>query len=458
VPAVTHRDYTPMGGMARLWRCREPECLASGPAGTGKTRGLLELCHLRALKYPGSRSLITRKERSTLTQTALVTWDREVCPDLDGVRWCASDLEYRYPNGSAVVVAGLDREGRKVMSGQYDFVYPNEATELSEAEWEVLTTRLRNAVAPYQQIAGDCNPDAPSHWLKRRCDSGRTLLFEVRHRDNPTLWQGNAWTPRGADYLAKLDALTGARRLRLKDGRWVQAEGVVYEGWDASLHVIDPFPVPQSWPRLWAVDFGYTHPFCCGWWARDPDGRLYLYREIYHTQRLVEDHARQMARLSAGEPRPLAVVCDHDAEDRATLERHLHLLTTPARKEVSPGIQAVAARLRPAGDGRPRLFLMRGALVERDRSLADAKKPTCTAEEVDSYVWNLTGGRRKGEEPVKALDDGMDQMRYAVSHFDLAPRVGRSASAGGQPAPAGSPYRGAGAYGPRGGAGYGPRG
>ncbi|NED79967.1 terminase, partial [Streptomyces sp. SID11233] len=118
-----------------------------------------------------------------------------------------------------------------------------------------------------------------------------------------------------------------------------------------------------------------------------------MYREIYRTQRLVEDHARDILRLVRAcaqccgskreahdcqackacrlewtEPRPQAVICDHDAEDRATLERHLGLATTPAKKGKSTGIQAAQGRLKVAGDGRPRLMLMRSALVERDQA------------------------------------------------------------------------------------------
>jgi hypothetical protein len=43
--------------------------------------------------------------------------------------------------------------------------------------------------------------------------------------------------------------------------------------------------------------------------------------------------------------------------------------------------------LRPAGDKKPRLFLMRDALVSRDEALAESKKPTCTEEEMDGYVY-----------------------------------------------------------------------
>jgi len=105
---------------------------------------------------------------------------------------------------------------------------------------------------PFQQIIADTNPDTPTHWLRRRCDSGQMLLFESRHEDNPELWDRTVkrWTVRGAQYMAKLDALTGPRKDRLRYGRWVQAEGVVYNGWDRRLHLLDRFAIPADWPRF----------------------------------------------------------------------------------------------------------------------------------------------------------------------------------------------------------------
>jgi phage terminase large subunit len=128
--------------------------------------------------------------------------------------------------------------------------------------------------------------------------------------------------------------------------------------------------------------------------------------------------------LAYGE-RYKAIICDHDAEGRATLERYLGAGTTAAKKEVGAGIQAVAQRLKPAGDGRPRLSLMREGLVYRDALLDERKLPCCTEEEVESYVWdtmqpklNPDGNYRK-EEPLKLNDHGMDAMRYMVAYLDL---------------------------------------
>lgn len=433
------RPYEPYGGVRDLFAHRswDGEFLMSGPAGTGKTTGILNLLWWYAGTYDGMRGLIIRKTRESLTESVLATWEKFVVPENHPCLQGASRATRRnYVIGnSEIVVAGMKASGRdmtqNVMSTDYDVIVAFEAIELTEEEWEKLTTRLRHGRMPNQLIIADTNPAQPRHWLKLRCNRGQTKLIESRHEDNPLLWDSKTgtWTNFGRKYIAKLDSLTGARRARLRHGLWVQAEGAVYESFDPAVHVIDYFEPPFNWPRFWSIDFGYTNPFVCGFFAQDEDGRLYLYREVYHTGLIVEDAAKQLLTLvgamnpdtgkrdwsKAREPRPKAVVCDHDAEDRATIERHLGIKTTAAKKDVVSGIQAVEKRLRKAGDGKPRLFIMQGTLVARDPELEDAKKPCCTAEEFDGYVW---ADKETKEEPVKVNDHGVDMVRYMVMHFD----------------------------------------
>jgi phage terminase large subunit len=417
-----NRPYRPQGAALELLRSRDREVVLSGPAGTGKSTAALTKPHACCEKYPGARALMLRKTRVSLTESALVTFEDKVVPEghpiLAGPSRGARHA-YRYTNGSTIVCGGLDRPG-KIFSTEFDLIFVQEAIELDENGWEALTTRLRNGKIPYQQLLADTNPDRPTHWLKRRCDADRALMLESRHEDNPLIWDRarGEWTEVGRKYIATLDALTGPRKQRLRYGRWVQAEGVVYEGWNAAVHVIDRFVIPKDWLRYWVVDFGFTNPFVWSAYARDSDGRLYRYREIYRTRRLVEDHARWIVELTKGEPKPRAIICDHDAEARATLERHFGMPTTPAFKEVPVGIQAVAARLRPAGDGKPRLFFLRDSLDQRDAALHEAKKPCCTEEEFDGYVWNTGGGRKQGEEPEKRDDHGMDACQYLCANIE----------------------------------------
>jgi PBSX family phage terminase large subunit len=419
--------YHPRGGAVSLLECRDPEVLLEGPAGTGKTLSCLWKMHVAALKYPKMRGLMVRKTLVSLTASALVTFATQVL-DIGnfGVKFFggskAEPAQFRYPNGSRIVVGGLDNAA-KIMSTEYDLIYVNEATDLTLDDWEKLTARNRYGVMPYQQVIGDCNPDAPTHWLNTRCNEGTTTRLRSTHHDNPRYWDGKDWTAEGQSYVVeKLGKLTGVRRHRLLDGLWAAAEGIVYDGWNPAIHLVDKCAIGDDWPRYWVLDFGYVHPFVWQWWAVGPDGNAFRYREIYYTGRLVTDHAAQGMKLSSGEPRPVAIITDHDAEDRATFERATGLHTTPAFKEVSPGIQAVNTRLRVGDNGKAGLYFLRDARVERDSSLVDLGKPTCTEEEFPSYIWDIRPGVRKGEQPVKADDHGMDSTRYFVADLD---QIGR---------------------------------
>lgn len=426
-------DYKPRGAARELFSCKDPEILLAGPAGTGKSRAVLEKLYALAEKYPGMRGAIVRKTRESITEAALVTWEDKVVPAhhpvTRGIQRRMRQV-YKFPNGSEIAVGGMDK-ATKILSTERDFIYVQEATELEENDWEYLTTRLRNGVMPYQQIVGDCNPDRPSHWLYQRCQSGATTLLESRHEDNPTIWDVNAqnWTNQGAIYISRLDRLTGARKSRLRYGRWVTAEGTVYEGWDPVLHTKPNIPLPKAWRRIWSLDFGFTNPFVGQCWAVDDDGRLWLEWEVYRTQRLVKDHAADMlsragAELLAGSIdwekgiRPTEVVCDHDAEGRATFEEVTGLHTIPANKAIQDGIQVVADRLRIQEDGKPRLFLLKDSLVYRDPLLLETKKPTCTEIEFDAYQWAKgVDGKPNKEEPLDADNHGLDAVRYVCMHL-----------------------------------------
>ena len=408
-------EFTFYGG-AREWTCYHgPEAILHGPAETGKTLSALWKVHLCALKYAKASIVILRKTQTSAYSSVLQTYINKVLMEAPGITAYGGNKPewYDYPNGARVWIAGLDKPA-KVLSSEHDMIYVNQTEELDLQDWETLTTRTtgRAGHMPYAQTIGDCNPAWPTHWMYHRPS---LRMFYSQHRDNPALFDPatGAIMAQGERTMAVLNALTGVRRDRLRDGKPSQAEGAVYEEWNASLHLIPRFEIPADWRRFRVVDFGYTNAFVCQWWAVDHDGRMYRYREMYHTGRTVADHAKQITALSAGE-RIENTICDHDAEDRATLAQ-ANIPNGAARKEVSVGIQAVKERLKLAGDGRPRLYLLRDSLVESDGSLLDARKPKCTEEEVDAYVWN---DKARKEEPLKADDHGMDALRYAVMYVD----------------------------------------
>lgn len=424
------QGYRPRGGALQLWTCRDDEILIEGPAGTGKTRAILEKMFFCALKYPGFRGLMIRKTRESLTDTVLVTFEEKVVPPddpiLEGPQRNLRQV-YRFANGSEIVVGGLDKS-MKIMSSEYDMIATFETTELIEEDFENLTTRLRNNIMPYQQIIADCNPSGPSHWLNRRPQKkGMTRLIS-RHEDNPVLFEikygyfdHKPYYKRsalGQKYLSRLDRLSGVRRLRLRLGKWAAAEGMVYEDYDQEIHILRKrIFIPPDWRRIRVVDFGYKNPFVCQWWAIDNDDAMYLYREIYFAERLVSKHAIDILALSEGE-RIEATIADHDLEDRNTLHE-AGVFTIPAYKDVVTGIQAVQSRFKLPRNKKPRLLFLPDSVVERDTKLEESSRPCSTPEETEGYVFKKADdGKPIKEEPVKKDDHGMDAMRYAVAYVD----------------------------------------
>jgi PBSX family phage terminase large subunit len=429
LPASATGGFCPRGGAIQLWQCKAPEAMLSGPAETGKTYSALKKLDALAWKYPGAQLAMVRKTYNSMAGTVLQIWTKKILgPDSPVQPFGGEHPQwFDYPNRSRVWVGGLDNPV-KVLSGERDAVYVNQAEELSTDDWEVLTTRTtgRAGNMPYAQVFGDCNPDVPTHWIVNRPS---LKVFESRHEDNPVLFdEAGAITEQGRRSLAVLDALTGVRKQRYRYGRWVGAEGQVYE-FDKAVHLIDRMPDGwEHWRKIRSIDFGFTNPFVCQWWAIDGDGRMYLYREMYMSGRTVATHLPTINAQTANEYIE-ATVSDHDAEDRATLAegvkgdhgeiREPGIATVAAYKAVSRGIQAVEDRLKVAADGKPRIFILRDALVEVDEVLRAKHKPLTTEAEFPSYVWQKSvNGRPIKEEPLKVDDHGMDTMRYAVAYVD----------------------------------------
>ncbi len=420
-----------------------------GPAGTGKTFSILYFIHVLLLTYPGAKWLVARKRNTDLAGSALSTF-REILDEHEGVKFFGGSKDrpagYIYPNGSFMAVNGLDKPG-KVKSMDFDGIYINEATDCDLEDIEMCHIRLarrKQSAIPerFQKLLMDFNPGAPTHFLNLRMNEGTTRRLLSRHEDNPFLYDRSTqdWTEAGRRYIAELDTLSGVLLARYRYGVWAAAEGTVYQdSWDRARNVIDHNPVRREWPRYLIIDFGYTNPFVCLWVAEDPDGRYYVYRQIYRTKRLVEDHCVDIALASGwyhllpkehpkhanrptewADPLPREVICDHDAEDRATFEKHMRLYTTPARKSVSDGIQATQARFRPAGDGKPRFFVVKNCLVERDEELARLKRPLCLEDEPEVYIWKRGADGQAKDEPVKENDHGLDCVRY-LSVKDVTP-------------------------------------
>lgn len=411
------------GGAGDFWKYKGQEAMLSGPYESGKTLPALTKLHALLVKYPNSRAFITRQTYKSLIPTALVTYEKKVLPthpdksDSPIVKYGKSRPEsYQYPNGSHLLVVGMDNPD-KILSGEFDFGYVNQAEELTLDAWEKLVARCtgRAGNAPYTQVMGDCNPSYPQHWILHRAS---LIRFEQRHEHNPSLYNQDTheWTEQGKRTISILSSLTGIRKARGYEGRWVAAEGTVYEFTD--IHRIARDKVPEI--RRWylSIDFGYTNPFVCQLWGVDGDDSAYLWHEIYMTRRTVQTHVPAIKAM-IGDRHIEAILADHDAEDRATLHEN-DLYTTAAHKDILWGIQAVQERLKVQPNGKPRLYIVEDACLEFDRVLyreyPGDLHPCCTEHEFGVYAYpSSKEGKSDKEVPLDVYNHGMDAMRYFVA-------------------------------------------
>lgn len=83
---------------------------------------------------------------------------------------------------------------------------------------------------------------------------------------------------------------------RYINGNFDYSEGAVYP--EFSKAIVDPFPVPKNWKRLYGVDFGLRDPTVMLEIAIDPVGNTaYITNEHYQSEQPVNHHAKIMQEM-----------------------------------------------------------------------------------------------------------------------------------------------------------------
>jgi len=81
-------------------------------------------------------------------------------------------------------------------------------------------------------------------------------------------------------------------------GNWHESSGLVIDEWDSSVHMIDPFDIPDHWTRFRGVDHGDKHPAACVWCAISPAGDLFVYRDYLRVGKVPSQIAKEIVELS----------------------------------------------------------------------------------------------------------------------------------------------------------------
>jgi hypothetical protein len=296
--SATYVEPTFRGAALELQSMTDPEIIIHGPWETGKTFGALWRMDSLLRETPKSQGLMLRKVRADMDASCIQTY-KKIVEMRGGVTTYGGESArwFDYTNGARFWVAGLDNPG-KALSAEFDFIYLNQAEQIELSDWETLTGRCTgragNAESP--QIIGDCNPGSEDHWILKRAVGGILKLLKSRHEDNPRLYDDDGLlTEKGVKSMRVLNALTGIRRKRGRDGEWIGAEGLFFEEWDEDLHTCEPFEIPKDWPVWGALDIGRAHPTAWGALTEN-DGTIYLIAEHVKNNWPIAQHCRAIRR------------------------------------------------------------------------------------------------------------------------------------------------------------------
>lgn len=166
-----------------------------GGGGSGKSifvgRKILERC----ISEPGHRFLVCRKVARTLRESCFSQLSGQLSEHYrgKGYKINKSDMKISFKNGSEILFAGLDDVEKLKSIYNITGIWIEEASEISEADFNQLDIRLRGKTAYYKQIILSFNPISIHHWLKKRffdCDNlpekdkKKILTHESTYLDN----------------------------------------------------------------------------------------------------------------------------------------------------------------------------------------------------------------------------------------------------------------------------------
>lgn len=276
------------------------ETLFGGAAGGGKSYGQLIDALLYALKYPKSKQIIFRSTFADL-EKSLIRVSLDLYP-LSIADYNSSKHTWKFNNGSIIDFGYIqyEKDVYQYQSAEYDVIRFDELTHFTEFMYTYMISRCRGANTYPKRIKSSTNPGGVGHaWVKERfIDIGEPNVIhnckletgeEVTRIFIPSLVTDNKFMLEyDPDYIKRLDALPEKERKALKYGDWDIYDGMFFPEFKRSIHIIEPFKIPDNWNRYIAMDYGLDM-FAVLFIAIDTKGKAYVYNEIHKTNLIVSE-------------------------------------------------------------------------------------------------------------------------------------------------------------------------
>ena len=203
-----------------------------GARGGGKSWAVRTKAKLLALRYPGIKLLIVRRSYPELINNHINVLRAEL---LGLAKYNDKDKVLRFDNGSTIhfMYCAKDGDLDRMQGVEYDVIFLDEATQLSEYQMKTVSACLRGVNDFPKRIYYTCNPGGQGHgfikriFLDRRYEAGENpadfSFIQSLVTDNRILME------RQPDYVKQLEALPEKLRRAWLDGDWDVFEGQFFE-------------------------------------------------------------------------------------------------------------------------------------------------------------------------------------------------------------------------------------
>ena len=244
-----------------------------GGAGSGKSYFITQKIIVRCCAEP-IKVLVCRRYATTLRNTVFALF-KDILSKwklTPYVKINESDFRIKFPNGSEIIMIGLDDECKLLSLANISTIWIEEAFEVEKPKVEQLNLRMRGDAAN-QQIIMSYNPISKNHWLYEFCVENPPKSFKYHHstfRDNPFLNQEYI------DALLELYTRNPQKALVFCDGEYgVDAEGLVFQNWRVKAFNHESI----NGALMIGMDFGYIHDLStivCALLVEE-ENRIYIY-------------------------------------------------------------------------------------------------------------------------------------------------------------------------------------
>ena len=200
-----------------------------GSAGSGKSYTIAQRIIIRCTKEP-IRVLVCRRYATTLRNSCFALF-KEILTKwqlLPYVKVKETDMSITFPNGSQIIMVGLDTEEKLLSLTNISTVWVEEAYEVEKSKVEQLNLRMRGTAAN-QQLILSWNPISKHSWLYDftvKNPPENSVFIHSTYKDNPFL---------NPEYVQALDEMEirNPEKYRVYGrGEWgVDSSGLVIKNW-----------------------------------------------------------------------------------------------------------------------------------------------------------------------------------------------------------------------------------